>query len=150
MPSRLILRHLCFTGPDRSPAVLTFERGLNVLYGASDTGKSFVLEAIDFMLGGSKPLKDIKERVGYDQIFLGIEATGDSTFTLVRSTSGGRFHLFKGLYQTFPEDAEATPLSQKHTKGKDDSVSSFLLTKLGLHGKKIRKKRPRRNSAIQF
>jgi hypothetical protein len=139
MQNRLILRHLCFTGPDKVPALLTFERGLNVLYGASDTGKSFVLEAIDFMLGGSKPLRGIKERVGYDQVFLGIEVTNGSLFTLYRSSNGGDFYFFEGLHQSFPEDKEATTLLQKHAKGKSNSVSNFLLSELKLTNKKIRK-----------
>lgn len=40
---KFILRHLCITGPEKEPASLKFESGLNVLYGASETGKSFVL-----------------------------------------------------------------------------------------------------------
>lgn len=150
MPTRLILRHLCFTGPDQTPAILTFERGLNVLYGASDTGKSFVLESIDFMLGGKKPLRDIKERIGYDQVFLGVETTDGSTFTLYRSTSGGGFYLFEGLHQSFPEDVEATLLAPQHTKGKDDSLSSFLLAKVGLEGKKVRKNTQGTNQQFTF
>ncbi len=150
MPTRLILRHLCFTGPDQPPAILTFERGLNVLYGASDTGKSFVLEAIDFMLGGKKPLRDIKERIGYDKVFLGIETTDGSIFTLYRSTSGGSFYLFEGLHQSFPQDVEALSLAPQHKKGKDDSLSSFLLEIVGLNGKKIRKNNKGINQQFTF
>lgn len=68
----LIIRHLIFTGPNRESAKLHFEKGLNVLYGASETGKSFALEAINYMLG-AKELRDIPERVGYNKILLGIE-----------------------------------------------------------------------------
>ena len=60
--SGLRLRHLVFHGPDRPPAALEFGPGLNVIYGASECGKSFVVEAIDFMLGGKQQLRDIPER----------------------------------------------------------------------------------------
>jgi DNA repair ATPase RecN len=60
----LTLRHLCLTGPDKKPACVTFGHGLNVIYGASETGKSFIVEALDFMLGSSTELRDIPERVG--------------------------------------------------------------------------------------
>ena len=53
----LTLRQLCFTGPERAEARLDFHSGLNIVYGASDSGKSFILEAIDFMLGGSASLR---------------------------------------------------------------------------------------------
>jgi hypothetical protein len=60
----LRIRHLAFHGPNREPASIEFGAGLNLIYGASDTGKSFVVEAIDFMLGGKTTLRDIPERVG--------------------------------------------------------------------------------------
>ena len=62
------LRFLGFFGPQKTPATVTFGPGLNVIYGASNTGKSFIVEAIDFMLGGKPPLRDIPERVGYDLV----------------------------------------------------------------------------------
>jgi AAA15 family ATPase/GTPase len=65
------LRFLGFFGPEKAPATVAFGPGLNVLYGASNTGKSFIVEAIDFMLGGKPPLRDIPERVGYDLVLLG-------------------------------------------------------------------------------
>ena len=70
--SPLTLRHLCFTGPQKESASLAFGHGLNVIYGASETGKSFIVEALDFMLGSSSDLRDIPERVGYDRVFLGV------------------------------------------------------------------------------
>ena len=46
----LQIRHLSFLGPQKPVAAVHFGPGFNVLYGASDTGKSFVADAIDFML----------------------------------------------------------------------------------------------------
>ena len=85
----LFLRHLVFTGSRKEPAGIEFAHGLNVIYGASETGKSFLLEALDFMLGSSTGLRDIPERVGYDTVFLGMEDSNGQTFTLERSTTGG-------------------------------------------------------------
>lgn len=42
-------------GPGKPDAVLEFGPGLNVVAGASDTGKSYASQLIDFMLGASKP-----------------------------------------------------------------------------------------------
>lgn len=138
MTPALVLRHLCFTGPEKPAALLTFEIGLNVLYGASETGKSFVLEAIDFMLGGSRSLRDIPECVGYDRIFLGLQTTDNATFTLVRAVTGGRFQLYEGLHQAVPTGIEATVLAPRHSTENDDNLSSFLLQKIGLRGKQVR------------
>jgi len=54
------LTHIAFHGPERPVASLSFGPGLNVIYGASEVGKSFVVEAVDFMLGGRGPLRDIR------------------------------------------------------------------------------------------
>src|SRR4051812_4193619 len=93
----LRLCHLSFHGPARSPAIVDFRPGFNLIFGASNTGKSFVVDAIDFMLGGRGPLRDIPERVGYDRILLAIETHGEDRFTLVRSTEGGSFMVHEGL-----------------------------------------------------
>src|SRR5687768_5750042 len=111
--SSILLRHLCFTGPNKPPALLVFNAGLNVIYGASDTGKSFALEAIHFMLGSSSDLRDIPERVGYDRILLGIEINNEE-FTFVRSTHGGNYQLFPGLHQTLPTEYQPSVLSPRH------------------------------------
>lgn len=134
----IILRHLCFTGPNKPQALLTFNRGLNVLFGASETGKSFVLEALDFMLGGRGPLRDIPERVGYDRIFLGIEKNEHATFTIMRSVDGGQFQLYEGLHLTVPSDLEATMLSARHSADSDNNLSSFLLNIIDLNNKRVR------------
>src|SRR4051794_22266373 len=94
----LRIRHLSFLGPNKQAATVSFGPGFNVLYGASDTGKSFVVDAIDFMLGGKGPLRDVPEREGYDRVLLGLENLRGKTFTIHRSTAGGIFKLFEGLH----------------------------------------------------
>src|SRR3982074_3476832 len=70
--SRIILRHLVFTGFGVKPARLQFGDGLNIIYGASNTGKSFTLKALNFMLGGNKPLPGIEQRRPYDTVLMGL------------------------------------------------------------------------------
>jgi recombinational DNA repair ATPase RecF len=53
--SSLQLRNLAFVGPKKVAATLEFRTGINVICGASDTGKSFIVEAVDFLLGGTNP-----------------------------------------------------------------------------------------------
>ena len=74
VPPGVRLRSLGFFGPQKPRAVVTFGPGMNVVYGASNAGKSFIVEAIDFMLGGGQALRDIPERVGYDRVLLGLAA----------------------------------------------------------------------------
>lgn len=53
----LTILELALTGKDTSKASITFEKGLNVITGASDTGKSFILQCIDYMFGAKNPPK---------------------------------------------------------------------------------------------
>lgn len=149
-PPGLQLRRLAFFGPDKEPAELTFGPGLNVIYGASDTGKSFVLEAIDYMLGGQTPLRDIPERVGYDQVLLSMETTAGEGFTLLRGIGSRDFRVAEGLLTGSPPPLHAPDvavLAGQHDGNRPNNVSMFLLGKIGLAGKRVfRNKRGDTNS----
>lgn len=136
--SRLILRHLAFTGPHRPLAEVVWADGLNLLYGASNTGKSFTLKSINFMLGGTKPLLDFKERNGYEVVLLGFTISGAGDFTLARSISGGGYRLHTGLVKRDDPTAPVKELLIK-ASGKRESLSQFLLSQLNLSGKRIAK-----------
>lgn len=145
------LRHLVFHGPNRDAASVEFGPGLNVIYGASDTGKSFVVEAIDFMLGGKPPLRDIPERIGYDRVLLGIETITGESFTLLRSADGGCFQVYTGLHLEPPgNESESYELSKQHSGKKRNNLSTFLLEKCGLAGKRIRRNKDGFTNSLGF
>lgn len=130
---------LAFHGPSKMPAVVRFQSGLNVIYGASDTGKSFIVEAIDFMLGGKGPLKDIPQSNGYDQALLSLKFADDDITTVRRSLDGGAFEVFEGRFDIDLPDQQGRLLSEIHRSRDHESLSSFLLKKVGLVDKKIKK-----------
>lgn len=147
----LRLRFLGFFGPQKQPSSVTFGSGLNVIYGASNTGKSFIVEAIDFMLGGKPPLRDIPERVGYDLILLGLETLDGKSFTIWRSMDGGGFRLYDGLHQTPPAtEISYKQLDEKHSERNDANLSSFLLNLCGLGGKRVRKNSRNETNSLSF
>jgi predicted nucleic acid-binding Zn-ribbon protein len=125
----LRLDKLGFTGPSKRSEI-RFCSGVNVICGASDTGKSFLAEAVDFMLGGSE-LKVIPERESYSAIELGISSTEGGDWTFERAISGGDFILRQGDV--------TEKLRQSHAHERVDNVSGFLLSKIGLLGKRILK-----------
>ncbi|MCK5375021.1 MAG: hypothetical protein KAJ40_07035 [Alphaproteobacteria bacterium] len=135
----LIFRHLTFTGSHVKPAGLDFQPGLNLIYGASNTGKSFTLKSLDFMLGGTKQLPDVKERKGYEKIWLGFSLKGEGDFTLSRAIDGGSYVLYRGLIKSDQPGQRVKTLSQKHNAKSDDNLSKFLLDYLGLAGKVVAK-----------
>lgn len=133
------IRFICFRGPNKSPAEIEFGSGLNLIYGPSNTGKSSVLDGIDFMLGRDSSLKELPEHEGYSQIFLGVEFSNSEYFTFVRSIYGGDFECFEGLHKEKPQNIDPIILRvKKHTK-KINSISRFILEKVSLKDKKLKK-----------
>jgi hypothetical protein len=126
------LRRLALIGPGKAPAEVTFTRGLNVIAGPSDSGKSFIAQCLDYGLGGGAAPKEIPEAEGYSSVILEIEANSDQrVYSLERSLRGGEV-LCK---------ADGEPdrvLAAKHQAGKEETVSQFLLDLSGLGTKKVR------------
>lgn len=129
--SYLQLRRIAFSGPEKM-AEMTFFDGVNVICGASESGKSFIAESIDFVLGGSK-LKDIPERAPYGEIQFDLDVTSGEKWRFYRATSGGNFRA-KSLVD---DETEDEILKEKHVHDETDNMSGFLLEKIGLLGKRI-------------
>jgi hypothetical protein len=129
------LRHLVFTGPGLEPATLSFVDGLNIVFGASDTGKSFIVKSISYMIGASSKLPKIEERDGYDAAWLGFVLPTGREATLYRSTKGGGLKLHEGLVTT-AENGAGIPLAVGEGK-KGETVSHYLLDAIGLADKLI-------------
>lgn len=129
--------HLTFVGANVTPATLEFGERLTLVRGPSDTGKSFIVDAIDFMLGG-QDLKDIPEREGYAEVLLGIRV-GQNEFTLMRSVTGGAFGLYDGRVDVRPTEPPRTSLAHTHNANNSENLSMWLLESIGLAGAKLRR-----------
>jgi hypothetical protein len=139
-----VVRRLALTGPGKAPAQVTFTRGLNVIAGPSDTGKSFIAQCIDYALGSGARPKEIPEAKGYTSVALEIEANNDQrVYTLERSLQGGMV-LCKTVGQP---DRKLAP---KHQDGKEDTVSQFLLDLSGLGTKKVRTNEQGKTRPLSF
>jgi hypothetical protein len=135
----LLLKYLAYFGPDRRPAALAFSPGLNVICGASETGKSFVVESIDFMLGQQNPVRDIPERDRYDRARLVIESAGWPPLTLDRSIEGGHFRAYEEVVTDGAPTTEPKNLRWQHSAARQDTLSFALLGRAGLTSKVVRK-----------
>jgi hypothetical protein len=130
------LRRLQITGPDVAVAEIHFGPGLNVVSGASDTGKSYLVETVDFMLGGGTPPRQIPESRGYDTVRLSIVAHDGPGFELTRALQGGDFLLAES---GAPETAGQVTLGSRHSASTEENISTFLLRLVGLEGKRVHK-----------
>jgi predicted nucleic acid-binding Zn-ribbon protein len=134
----ILLRFIRFRGTKKPDAEFKFTPGLNVLWGASDTGKTFLVESIDFMLGSGDQLKDIPERQGYETVELGLTTAKAKDYTLVRSIQGGNFLRFDGLLNGVkPNPKDAVRLAATHSSTKTTNLSRWLLQEIDLDQKRI-------------
>lgn len=71
MPNYSIqLKKLQLEGPNKENAVIDFNSGLNIISGASDTGKSFAFECINYALGAIDIPEIPQEAQGYTDVLL--------------------------------------------------------------------------------
>lgn len=130
------LRMLRVTGKTKKPAELAFGPGLNVISGASSTGKSYILQCIDFACGaGTKP-KVIDESVGYETVELELEDSSGNKHKLERSLKGGDARHFLAEGDGWKD---ASTLCAKHSATDPETISGFLLGLSSFWGNKVRK-----------
>jgi hypothetical protein len=143
------LLHLTALGADEAPATIEFGSRLTVIYGASDTGKSYVLDALDFMLGG-KALRVIPEAAAYDRLLLGLQLSDGSTVTLSRSLRGGNIWVFEEDLRAEPTRLPDQTLLAQNRKSSQGTISQFLLADLGLTDRRVRKNNRNELQAVGF
>ncbi|MCX5559510.1 hypothetical protein [Streptomyces sp. NBC_00038] len=134
----LRLVHLTYAGSGKPTATVEFDPALTVIYGASDTGKSFIAESIEYMLGGTRA-PEVREAEGYSQILLGLRLPDGTPLTLLRAPHSNTIHIhrqdLRGLVTAFAD----TQVTAMHTARSKNSLSLFLLGELGLADLRIRK-----------
>lgn len=145
----MTLTHLTFTGTSVPPASIDFSPHVTVIHGPSDTGKSFIVDAIDFVFG-AKELKEIPERDGYTRVLLGLELPDGDRVTLARAVTGGGVALYRSDIRVEPSNPPDETLSAKHSATTKASVSRFLLEQAGLDERQVRKNSRNETNMLSF
>ncbi len=143
------IESLTIKGPDKSDAQLKFVDGLNVVSGASDTGKSYALSCIDFGFGASSAPIPIPEADGYDAVvFSVISRSTKERFVFERGLAGGdvKFTKFDAHGALLVE----TLVSARHSPTDRNTLSGILLELSGLYGKQVRKNKQGSRRTLSF
>ncbi|NHC23618.1 hypothetical protein G6553_10610 [Nocardioides sp. IC4_145] len=146
---QLRLLHLTFIGKNVEPASVAFGPAVTLVRGPSDTGKSFIVDAVDFMLGANA-LKEIPEREGYSTVLLGLELPDTTVVTLSRSVDGGNFGVYYADVREGPLGVPDDTLAAKHNPVALGNVSRYLLNAIGLDGRKVRKNARNETDSLSF
>lgn len=146
---RLTLTHLTFTGTNVPAASVDFSPHVTVIHGPSDTGKSFIVDAIDFVLGAKK-LKDIPEREGYSRALLGLQLPSGDRITLARAVDGGAVGLYRSEFRAEPSGPPDETLVSTHSSNSNSNISRFILEQVGLDGQLVRKNARNETNMLSF
>lgn len=119
-------------GENAALSTIDFRRGVNIIYGSSNTGKSYVISAIDFMFGASEPPFE-KEDTGYDTVSILMENDGGETFYAERKILDGEDGSrgdTKITVRTSLEDIPDETYSVKSGSSEQASYNSWILPRL--------------------
>lgn len=132
-----ILNELRLVGSNKQSS-LHFEKGLNLITGPSNTGKSFAFECIQYILGRSNsPKIDEIGDGNYTSLMLEIYSDSNQTYTIYRDfpsleNEGKDIYVSESKIDDFSlDDSNTKKYSSSHTPKNTNSLSRFLLKLLG-------------------
>lgn len=121
---------LILTGKSVESKSVSFKKGLNILVGPSNTGKTYVFQCIDFVLGRSKPPKKIKLSKNYEYAYLEIEEYSSGEISTISRSLLDSSYLF---YQNtnFSNIDKVAPISLDGKLSEKENISSLILRLCG-------------------
>ena len=83
--SRFYIKEINASGPDVKYSTISLKDGLNIIYGPSNTGKSYVVKCINFMFGSNNSeIPFTKEDTGYDTVNMVMESDDGYSISMTR------------------------------------------------------------------
>lgn len=136
-------------GQNKTTAFIDFYNGVNVVSGASETGKSYLIDCIDFVLGSQDQPRDVTLAKEYQQIRAEMKTFEGKVITLNRQLGDNYIYVAECGFNDF-ESVQPQKLSIKHDEQTDNNISSFLLNILKLKGKKLKKNSRNEKQSLSF
>jgi AAA domain len=150
MKTGFILKELRLIGHTAEKTSIVFEKGVNVISGPSNVGKTYIFQCLNYMFGSSTPPKPIKEARSYEFIYLEIIDSQNVHHTLYSDLKGGNFRLYYSPIDNIKEKDKFEILARKHDPASEKTVSAFLLKLNNLNGKKIRTNQQGKTRQISY
>lgn len=122
------LHRLVLTGPGKEPAVLDFAGISHLVFGPTDTGKSYVLECLRYGLGSTSRPRDIGSSEGYMLLSLQLVSDTGYQYSFFRDMVDGSEAVYEGFHD-LPPQIVSSPL--------EHDIQELLLSLNGGEGKKL-------------
>ncbi len=128
---RFYIKQIAASGSGVKYSAIDFDKGVNIIHGPSNTGKSYVLNCINFMFGSdSKAIPFTKSETGYDTIVMRMENDDGDFAEFERKIKDGK----NG--ETGAGKVKVTTSLEGYADGdysiKDKEYSDFLLRLFGI------------------
>ncbi|HBN6276834.1 AAA family ATPase [Vibrio diabolicus] len=129
-----LVNKLLFPSDFYPEAEIDFSCKDHLVFGPTDTGKTYVVEAIKFILGGkAKYLRDIGYNERYEQIALQVCLRGEP-YTIFRDLSGKRHDIYPGHIKSRPKSGKVKGTVSKFIIDSTNSNDYKILIKSGVLG----------------
>lgn len=140
MMKGFFIREIRLIGSGVEDAFIKFDRGLNIVSGASDTGKTYVFQCIEYMMGASKPPKKIYEARNYTHILMEIETNDGVVISFKRQIGDKIIYTAFTSSDNFDKVQKHIALDAQHDAINKDNISMFLLNRIGIKDTVLLKK----------
>lgn len=87
--SGFYIKQISASGVGKTTSMVDFEHGVNIIHGASNTGKSHVVACIDFMFGARGIVPFDRDETGYDTVSMRLENENRDWLYVVRKIVDG-------------------------------------------------------------
>lgn len=132
MDRRFYIEKLVITGIGVKEASLKFTKGVNLIVGSSDTGKSYIYQCIDYLLGSAICPKDIPESKAYTEAYLQIKTSDNRIFTIYRVLKNpSKASVTETVYEKY-KTSQKIVLGEKNGTFDGANLSEFLLKLMGV------------------
>lgn len=150
MNQRFYIEKLIVAGNGVIDASIKFAKGVNLIVGSSDTGKSYIYQCIDYLLGAEKCPKDIPESNGYSEAYLQIRTNDNRVFTISRNLKSlSKASVTESEYEKFKTSTKRI-LGERNNTLNGENISEFLLDLMGVKDVLIKTNASNKTRKISF
>ncbi len=136
--SGIYLVELRLKGIGKKDASIEFDKGTNIISGPSNTGKTFIFECLEYMLGGSSLKRRITQSEVYNEMFLEVGRYDGKSFTIKTDFNDGDFYKYECPIDDVNAGSKYEELKRDHYPGKKNTLSFTLLNECGLANHLVR------------
>ncbi|MDD4494677.1 MAG: AAA family ATPase [Eubacteriales bacterium] len=118
------IKRIIVSGGKNEPSILDFDKGLNIVCGPSNTGKSYIIECLDYLFG-SKTIR-LDQKSGHDTVKAIVQSNAGGTVTFERKLDTKTIRVSSTVNGIDSDDYKVD--------GSKNNISDVWLSLIGIEG----------------